>query len=260
MKRTNETWERLERTYGKGLVGMRDPKTNKIDFNRMGWDNHKTGGRQLGSSIGGRYGMTITNSINGFTFDATTGAAFLMGWSKAMQYSGLDREDAMAIVDTEALSNCFAATYAMITTMDNMGYAIENLSTEPGSFRAFDAYISGPTLVFADMTVNFEMCEYNKIIDQVKNMAGLDYASIADNAVREMMVLITESPEAMRMIKDLKAAGECAMQVAVEAKEDVEAFIEEAEAATGQDFEEDWGSDNTGSGDDEQFESFQADA
>ena len=254
---------------------MRNPATGKIDFNRMGWDNHRTGGRQLGSSINGRYGSTITKSINGWTFDASTGSAFAIGWSKGMQYSGLDRGDGPSA--DEALSNCFAATYSLITTMDNMGYSIETMASEPGSYRVFDAYVAGPITVFADTTVNFEMCEYNKIIDQVKNMAGLDYASMADNLVREALVLITESPEAMAQINSLKAAGECAIKVAKEVQEEVEGLIEDFEEATGNgdgEFEEDWGEEENkggegsenwgeenqgGKNDDEQFESFQAD-
>ena len=39
----------LERVYGKGLVGMMNPKTGKLDFDRMGADNKVTGSDRMGA-------------------------------------------------------------------------------------------------------------------------------------------------------------------------------------------------------------------
>ena len=49
VQRTEEVKHRLERVYGKGLVGMYDPETGRIDPSRFGWDNRLTGGAPLGS-------------------------------------------------------------------------------------------------------------------------------------------------------------------------------------------------------------------
>ena len=67
----------MERTYGKGLVGMRDPLHGNVDPARFGWDNTETGGARLGSSIT----VTITENL---TIDATDFAALLLGFVKGM--------------------------------------------------------------------------------------------------------------------------------------------------------------------------------
>jgi hypothetical protein len=53
------------------------------------------------------------------------------------------------------------------------------------------------------------MCDAPLYIDQIKNMAGLDYAAIGDNLTREFLVIFTEMPEAFDEIDKLRAAAEC---------------------------------------------------
>jgi len=57
-----------------------------------------------------------------------------------------------------------------------------------------------PTHIIGDFTVNYEMCEVGKIIDQAKAMAGLDYAALADTLTREALVTIVEMPGAFDLI------------------------------------------------------------
>lgn len=47
-------------------------------------------------------------------------------------------------------------------------------------------------------------------------MASLDYASIADNLTRELMVIFVESPEDRETIRQIYEAGNCAKGVAEE--------------------------------------------
>ena len=54
------------------------------------------------------------------------------------------------------------------------------------------------------------------ILGQFKNMFGGDYAAIADNLTRELMVIFMESPEARKTIKEIYAAGKCTKKVADE--------------------------------------------
>jgi hypothetical protein len=61
-----------------------------------------------------------------------------------------------------------------------------------------------------DFSVEYEMCEVAAIYGQFKDMAGADYAAIADNITREVLVLVMESPETRALIFDIKEAGECA--------------------------------------------------
>jgi hypothetical protein len=53
------------------------------------------------------------------------------------------------------------------------------------------------------------MCDAPLYIDQVKNMAGLDYAAISDTLTREFMVILLEMPEAFDLINSFKSAAEC---------------------------------------------------
>ena len=81
----------MERVYGKGLTGMM--KNGRVDPTTFGWDNRHTGGAQLGSSVNKLFGQALNRKITGgLTIDATTAAAYWMGFTVGMQYSGLARE------------------------------------------------------------------------------------------------------------------------------------------------------------------------
>ena len=60
------------------------------------------------------------------------------------------------------------------------------------------------------------MCNMAGILAQFKNMAGGDYASVADNLTRELMVIFIESPEDRKTIQQIYEAGKCAKKVADE--------------------------------------------
>jgi len=47
-------------------------------------------------------------------------------------------------------------------------------------------------------------------------MVGGDYAAIADNLTREIMVMAIESPKDRETLKEIYAAGKCASEVAAE--------------------------------------------
>jgi len=86
--------------------------------------------------------------------------------------------------------------YGFLTSLDVAGYNWQTLNSIPGTFKGFDVLVLDPTHIAADFAVNYEMCEVGLILDQFKSMAGLDYASIGDNATRYLGVLMIESPEA----------------------------------------------------------------
>jgi hypothetical protein len=206
VQRTNDVKNRLERTYGKGLVGMMKPGTNEIDPSRFGWDNKKTGGAPLGSNLS----VTITS---GLTIDGTTSTAFWLGFSKGMQYEGLKKaesETANLPGNDTPLTNCFASTYSLMTSLDNAGHNLKTINSEPGTFKGFDVLFIDPTHVLADFTVNWEMCEFDGIIEQFKLIAGLDYASIADNLSRQALVIAMEMPDGLDRIREFADAAKCA--------------------------------------------------
>lgn len=51
------------------------------------------------------------------------------------------------------------------------------------------------------------MCDGAGILAQFKNMFSGDYAAIADNLTREIMVIMIESPEDRETIRQIYAAG-----------------------------------------------------
>ena len=81
--------------------------------------------------------------------------------------------------------------YAYLTSVENFAY---NWTRE--DFKWFDSFVIDPVHIFADFFVNFEMCEFNKIIDQIGGIASLDYAALADTMTRQILVIMIESPEA----------------------------------------------------------------
>lgn len=48
-------------------------------------------------------------------------------------------------------------------------------------------------------------------------MAGADYAALADNLSRELLVIVMDSPETFDLIGQIKEAGECLVEVAADA-------------------------------------------
>ncbi len=140
----------MERTYGKDLVGMRDPETGKFDPARFGWDNRATGGALLGAQLS-------VEIAPGTTIDATTASAYLLGWVKGMQYDGLSSGEKTGVLAREAeLSNCFASSYAFVQTLDTAAMSWNSLGTEPGSYRWLDVLMVDPMNIVADLAVNFE--------------------------------------------------------------------------------------------------------
>jgi len=64
-------------------------------------------------------------------------------------------------------------------------------------------------------------------------MASLDYASIADNLTRELMVIFIESPEDRETIRQIYEAGNCAKNVAEDS-----GVLEERGDGEGENFDE----------------------
>ena len=179
---------------------MLDEESGLVDPTKFGRDNRLTKGERLGSSIS----ITITD---GLTIDAATSMAYGLGFAKGMQYEGLARDTDNLPGAQAILTNCFAATYGLFTSLDIAGYNRKTITDTAGSFKGFDVLVLDPTHIFADFVVSFEMCEYEKIISMVKNNLSLDYASIAETSSRFIMVLMIESPEARGEIQKIQQAA-----------------------------------------------------
>jgi len=140
--------------------------------------------------MGQEINKTITPTM---TIDATGTSAFWLGFTKGMQYNGLDRGTVDNLPGSSTpLTNCFASMYSLITSFDTFGYNLSTINSEAGSFKGFDVLIIDPIHILADTGVNYEMCEIGGILDQAKGMLGLDYAAIGDNLTRELLVFAVE--------------------------------------------------------------------
>lgn len=148
-KRVDAVKYRLERNFGKGLVGLYN-ENGDVDPDRFGWMNRKHGKRPLGSAIN----VTI---LPGLTLNASTGSALVLGFVNGMQYEGLAREDSPVLpIETVALTNCFASTFALLEDFDVLGNNIDTFSSEPGTLKIFDVLAMDPAHILMDMTVEWE--------------------------------------------------------------------------------------------------------
>ena len=91
------------------------------------------------------------------------------------------------------MTNCFAATYGMIETIEDLLYHIESINSDAGTFKWFDVLLMDPAHILMDLTVQWQMCDLDLILHQFKLMAGFDYPAIMDNLTREALALWLES-------------------------------------------------------------------
>lgn len=122
-----------------------------MDPDRLGWMRKNGNKAPLGSSIS----VTIIPGMP--AIDASTGSAYVLGFVNGLQYEGLGTtDDPILPVDTVALTNCFASTYALIEDFDIAGYNIQTFSSEPGTLKIFDVLAMDPAHILMDMTVEWE--------------------------------------------------------------------------------------------------------
>ena len=129
-----------------------------------------TGGRKMGAGRkAGLVAQTISRTIMpGLTIDASTESAFWLGFAKGMQYEGLSKDDeADNLPGAQVLlTNCFASTYAFMTTLDVAAFNRKHISgLEEGSNKYMDVLLLDPVHILTDTVVNYEMCEVGMIVD-----------------------------------------------------------------------------------------------
>lgn len=149
-----------------------------------------------------------------------------------------------------------------MSSWDALFYNAATMFETRGSFKGFDIMVIDPMHIFGDTTVAYEMCEFGSIINNIKNMAGLDYAAVVDTMTRQLLVIFLESPEAREEIGKMKDAAECAVKV----KEDFDKKEKEKKKKEEEEEWEEFGGDeenqpdsSTWDTDDDQSFSFAAD-
>ena len=149
-KRVQSTKHRLERNFGKGLVGLIN-EDGHVDPDRLGWMVNKHNGKKpLGSTS-----EVIFTGLP--AIDATNATAQVLGFVNGLQYTGLVKEgDAVLPTSTVPLTNCFAATYSLLEDFDIAGYNIQTFTSEPGTIKIFDVLAMDTSRIFMDSTVTWE--------------------------------------------------------------------------------------------------------
>ena len=159
-KRVQSTKIRLERNFGKGLTGLINEE-GYVDPDRLGWMVNKHNGKKpLGSSIS-------ETLFSGLTIDATNATAQVLGFVNGLQYTGLTRDIGIDFTTTHIeLTNCFAATFAIIEDIEIAMYNLQTVLDHPGSFLWFDVVAADPLRILMDMTVEWEMCDMALLMHQ----------------------------------------------------------------------------------------------
>ena len=137
----------MELVYGKGLVGLMDPDTGKVDPKRFGKD------RKIPTTNWIEI-PTLDNQISGVTWEA-----FSFGYVRGVQYNGISIGgvtvgDFSNTVDT--MSNCFFAVKGIIGQIEQLVYDFKNLGKRSGEYNWFNVAIFDPLHIIADLSVGYE--------------------------------------------------------------------------------------------------------
>lgn len=121
-----KTKDHLERTHGKGLVGMFD-EHGKIHSKHIqkGFKSDRLGAAQI-----------QIEGIDNVTFNLDSLVVNFLGFVNGMTYRGVQAD--------EALTNCFYAGYSIIQSIDEIIYIFENASAQAGSYKWFQYAIHEP--------------------------------------------------------------------------------------------------------------------
>lgn len=93
----------------------------------------------------------------GFTLDASSGTASILGFVNGMQYAGLKKESDIQLPGQAVeLTNCFASTYSLIEDFDTLAYNISTFASESGTIKIFDVLALDPTHIAMDFSVEWE--------------------------------------------------------------------------------------------------------
>ena len=137
----------MEQTYGKGLVGLRNPLTGEIDPKRFVQD------KKLGASAGEWL------NIQGMTINSITFEAFAYGYVEGVQFKGI-QASGLSIGEiqqtTTTMSNCFYAMKGIIDSVEVMVYDWKTISQWRGEFKWFNVFLYDPIHILGDTTVLYE--------------------------------------------------------------------------------------------------------
>ena len=101
---------RLERVYGPGLRDLHDER-GRVRTERLGWAN------KIHQKLAGE---TLSINLGPITIDAGGDNSYWLGFVQGMNYSMKSKEEQKSkeAEDGLDLSNCFAATYALLESFD----------------------------------------------------------------------------------------------------------------------------------------------
>lgn len=135
LQKVQETKHRLEVVHGKGLVGLYDNK-GKFQASRLSSDRRRV--NQMWTIVGNRQ------------FDAEAFESLFYGLSYGLQYNGL------SAIDSVSESNCFYATYGLVSTFNQLAYDWENIQQFSGSYNWFNIALYDPLHITSNFSVVYE--------------------------------------------------------------------------------------------------------
>merc|ERR1719150_1198656 len=186
-KKVQQTRQKLERDFGKGLANLYD-ENGRFQHEKLSWGFRNQGrGHKWAEDKLGAISVTI---MSGLTIDATLASSLILGFSNGLTYTGLQSDNDTGVVipnQSVPLTNCFASTYALLNDFDTLFYNVSTFASIPGTIKIFDVAVLDPSHIMMDFSVEYEMCEVAAIYGQFKDMAGADYAAIADAGLDDLL-------------------------------------------------------------------------
>lgn len=133
-----KTKDHLERTHGKGLVGMFD-ENGQIHSKhiKQGFKSDKLGAAQI-----------QIEGIENTTFNLDSFVTNFLGFVNGMTYRGVQAD--------EALTNCFYAGYSLVQSVDEIIYIFENATNQKGSYKWFQYALHEPAHFILNTTVFYQ--------------------------------------------------------------------------------------------------------
>lgn len=149
--------------------------------------------------------------------DGQGAKAYTLGLVKGCEYQGLNvAGEADKFYSQLQLSNCFVTTMTLLDVMEVTWYNIKNMFGGWGNIKIIEVMVHNLMQVVGDSVVNYQYCGFDRILTQAKEMAGADYAAIANNSSRAVLVFLFENPEMRAKARDIMAAVQCVQRVASE--------------------------------------------
>ena len=179
-KKVKNTKRRLEKVYGKGLVGLYHEETGKPMMERFAWDR--------------RTESAVYATVGEFTFDAESVKSIFYGLADGLQYKEIVKYDMPE-------SNCFYAAYDMVDTVNMLLKDVKDINKNRGQYQWFNVGLYDPLHFLGDFAVTYEFCSGYEYIELLSGIASLDYGQMAERLVTDALLIGFEGKAFYRQMR-----------------------------------------------------------